>query len=150
MCRSEDTKVIDSRAAEDGRAIRRRRECIECGHRFTTYERAAYQRLVRKRGGQLEPFSPDKVRSGIEQALADRPVPTGTVEDLVTQAESLFGPETSVVAAGDIGDAVLQGLRAGDEVAYLRFASVYKEFSGASDFEREMAAMEDNAGGASS
>ncbi len=144
MCRSVDSKVIDSRAAEDGRAIRRRRECITCGHRFTTYERAAYQRLVRKRGGQLEPFSPDKVRSGIEQALADRSVADGTVEALVTQAEGLFGPETSVVSAAEIGDAVLAGLRAVDEVAYLRFASVYKEFSGASDFEREMAAMEDS------
>jgi transcriptional repressor NrdR len=143
MCRSVDTKVIDSRAAEEGRAIRRRRECLECGHRFTTYERAAYRPLVRKRGGHLEPFSPDKVRSGIEQALADRSVATGTVEALVTQAEDLFGPETSVVSAGDIGDAVLQGLRAVDEVAYLRFASVYKEFSGTGDFEREMAAMED-------
>ena len=143
MCRSAETKVIDSRAAEDGRAIRRRRECLECGHRFTTYERAAYQRLVRKREGDVEPFSPDKVRAGIERALADREVATGTVEALVTQAEALFGPETSVVAAAEIGDTVLVGLRAIDEVAYLRFASVYKEFSGASDFEREMAAMED-------
>ncbi len=144
MCRSVETKVIDSRAAEEGRAIRRRRQCIDCGHRFTTYERAAYQRLVRKRGGLVEPFSPDKVRAGIEQALADRPVATGTVETIVTQAEALFGPETSVVSAADIGDTVLHGLRAVDEVAYLRFASVYKEFSGASDFEREMAAMEDS------
>lgn len=144
MCRSADTKVIDSRAAEDGRSIRRRRECIDCAHRFTTYERAAYQPLVLKRDGRLEPFSPDKVRSGIEQALADRAVPTGTVETLVMQAEALFGPETSVVPAGEIGDAVLRGLREMDEVAYLRFASVYKDFSGAQDFEREMAAMEDS------
>jgi transcriptional repressor NrdR len=144
MCRSADTKVIDSRAAEDGRSIRRRRECIECAHRFTTYERAAYQPLVRKRDGRLEPFSPDKVRSGIEQALADRAVPTGTVETLVMQAEGLFGPETSVVSAAEIGDTVLRGLREMDEVAYLRFASVYKDFSGAQDFEREMAAMEDS------
>ena len=143
MCHSVDTKVIDSRAAEEGRSIRRRRECMECGHRFTTYERAAYQPLVRKRDGRLEPFSADKVRAGIEQALADRPVPAGTVETLVMGAESLFGPETTVVYAGEIGDAVLAGLRAVDEVAYLRFASVYKEFTGASDFEKEMAALED-------
>ena len=143
MCRSVENKVIDSRAAESGRAIRRRRQCLDCGHRFTTYERVAYQPLVRKRDGHLEPFSPDKVRAGIEQALADRQVPTGTVEALVTRAEALFDPETSVVSAGDIGDSVLQGLRAIDEVAYLRFASVYKDFTGASDFEREMAAMED-------
>ena len=142
MCHSADTKVIDSRSAEEGRSIRRRRECIACGYRFTTYERIAYQPLVRKRDGRLEPFSPDKVRSGIERALADREVPTGTVEAIVLSAENLFDPETAVVSAGDIGDAVLQGLRAVDEVAYLRFASVYKEFTGASDFEREMAAME--------
>lgn len=143
MCRSAETKVIDSRAADEGRSIRRRRQCLDCGHRFTTYERAAYQPLVRKREGQLEPFSPDKVRAGIEQALADRPVPTGTVEALVTEAESLFGPETTVISAGAIGDVVLAGLRAVDEVAYLRFASVYKDFSGAEDFEREMAALEE-------
>ncbi len=144
MCHSAETKVIDSRSAEEGRSIRRRRQCIDCGHRFTTYERAAYQPLVRKREGRLEPFLPDKVRAGIEQALADRSVPTGTVEALVVEAESLFGPETTVVAAGEIGDVVLAGLRAVDEVAYLRFASVYKEFSDAQDFEREMAAMEDS------
>ena len=143
MCHSEDTKVIDSRSAEEGRAIRRRRECIECGHRFTTHERATYQPLVQKRDGRLDPFSADKVRTGIEQALADRAVPGGTVEALVTQTESLFSPENAVVPAGQIGDTVLAGLRAVDEVAYLRFASVYKDFSGASDFEREMAAMEE-------
>ncbi|MCP4307006.1 MAG: transcriptional repressor NrdR [bacterium] len=143
MCRSIDTKVIDSRSAENGRSIRRRRECIECAHRFTTFERASYQPLVRKRDDRLEPFSADKVRAGIEQALADRPVPAGTVEALVLQAESLFGPETSVVSAAAIGDTVLAGLSATDEVAYLRFASVYKDFTGASDFEREMAAIKD-------
>ena len=143
MCRSVDTKVVDSRSAEEGRAIRRRRECTQCGHRFTTYERAAYQPLVRKRDGRLDPFSADKVRLGIEQALADRPVPADTVEALVTQAESLFSPEASIVSAREIGDIVLEGLRAIDEVAYLRFASVYKEFSETSDFEREMAAMEE-------
>ena len=143
MCHSVDTKVIDSRSAEEGRAIRRRRECLACNHRFTTFERATYQPLVRKRDGSLQPFSADKVRHGIEQALADRPVAPGTVEALVLEAESLFGPETTVVSAGEIGDTVLAGLRAVDEVAYLRFASVYKEFTGAVDFEREMAALEE-------
>ncbi len=143
MCHSVDTKVIDSRSAEEGRAIRRRRECLACNHRFTTFERAAYQPLVRKRDGRVEPFSPDKVRQGIEAAFADRPVPAGAVEAIVLAAESLFSPEMSVVSAAEIGDAVLARLRAADEVAYLRFASVYKEFTGAVDFEREMAALED-------
>lgn len=143
MCRSDDTRVVDSRSAEDGRAIRRRRECSACGHRFTTYERATYQPLVRKRDGRLEPFLSDKVRGGIEHAIADRQVPTETVEAIVTSTESLFDSETQVVSAAEIGDMVLSGLRAVDEVAYLRFASVYKEFTGAVDFEREMAALEE-------
>ncbi len=143
MCQSAETKVIDSRSAEDGRAIRRRRQCIICNHRFTTFERASYQPLVKKRDGRLEPFSADKVRSGIEQALADRPVPAGIVEALVLETENLFSPGTSIISAGDIGDTVLAGLRAVDEVAYLRFVSVYREFTGAGDFEREMAALEE-------
>jgi len=143
MCRSDETKVIDSRVAEDGMSIRRRRECIECGHRFTTFERAVYQQMVRKRDGRLETFSADKVRSGIEQALADRPVPPGLVEALVAGTENLFSPKNAIVAAAAIGDMVLEGLRAADEVAYLRFVSVYKDFTGADDFEREMAALED-------
>jgi transcriptional repressor NrdR len=143
VCQSEDTRVIDSRAAERGHSIRRRRECSQCGYRFTTYERASFEPVVVKRDGRREPFSAQKVRSGIEQALADRPVPPGTVEALVTSAEALFGPAAAEVAAADIGDKVLEGLRAVDEVAYLRFVSVYKDFSGASDFEREMAALEE-------
>lgn len=143
MCDSDETKVIDSRSAEEGRAIRRRRECLACNHRFTTYERISYQPLVHKRDGRVEPFSADKVRAGIEQALADRPVAAGTVEALVTETEDLFSPDRAVVPASEIGDTVLAGLGAADEVAYLRFASVYKEFTGAGDFEREMAALED-------
>jgi len=143
MCHSPDTRVIDSRSAEAGRAIRRRRACVPCGHRFTTFERATYQALVRKRDGRLEPFSADKVRNGIEQALADRPMAPGTVESIVLEAENLFSPETAIVSAAEIGDAVLAGLRAVDEVAYLRFVSVYREFTGAVDFEREMAALEE-------
>lgn len=143
MCGSDETKVIDSRSAEEGRAIRRRRECLVCSHRFTTYERISYQPLVRKRDGRLEPFSADKVRMGIEQALADRPVAAGTVEALVVRTEALFNPDRAVVPASEIGDTVLEGLGEVDEVAYLRFASVYKEFTGAVDFEREMAALEE-------
>lgn len=144
VCQSEDTRVIDSRAAEQGRSIRRRRECSQCGHRFTTYERASFEPQVLKRDGRREPFAAAKVRNGIEQALADRAVPPGTVEALVTETEALFGPATAEVSAAVIGDKVLEGLRAVDEVAYLRFASVYKDFTGARDFEREMAALEES------
>ncbi len=141
LCLTDDTRVIDSRPVDSGTAIRRRRECAECGHRFTTYERIAL--LVRKRDGRSEAFDPRKVRRGIERALADRPVGTGTIDAIVDRAEGLYTSGTGTVTASDIGDAVLLGLREVDEVAYLRFASVYKEFQGARDFEREAAALED-------
>jgi len=144
VCQSDDTRVIDSRAAEQGRSIRRRRECSRCGHRFTTYERATFEPIVIKRDGRREPFAAAKVRIGIEQALADRTVPPGTVEALVTETESLFSSATAEISAAAIGDKVLEGLREVDEVAYLRFASVYKDFTGARDFEREMAALEES------
>ena len=130
-CEHLDNRVIDSRLNKDATITRRRRECLACAHRFTTYERISYQPLVQKRDGRVEPFSADKVRAGIEQALVDRPVPAGTVEALVVAKESLFGPDRAVVSAREIGDTLLTGLGAVDEVAYLRFASVYKEFTGA-------------------
>ena len=142
VCAAEDTRVIDSRPAEAGSAIRRRRRCMTCEHRFTTYERSVPASQVRKRNGALQPFDPEKVRAGLESALADRPVPPDTVERLVARTEALFESMTAVTTE-DIGRVVLEGLREVDEVAYLRFASVYKEFQGASDFEREMAAMEE-------
>jgi len=124
--------------------IRRRRRCMTCQYRFTTYERAVPSAQVRKRSGAMQPFDPEKVRAGLESALADRPVPPDTVERLVARTEALF--ETlAAVTTEDIGRVVLQGLREVDEVGYLRFASVYKDFQGASDFEREMAAMEETA-----
>lgn len=92
----------------------------------------------------MQPFDPAKVRAGLESALADRPVPPDTVERLVARTEALF-ESLAVVSTEDIGRVVLEGLREVDEVAYLRFASVYKEFQGTSDFERELAAMEDTA-----
>lgn len=91
----------------------------------------------------MQPFDPEKVRAGLESALADRPVPPDTVELLVARTEALF-ETTSSITTEDVGRVVLDGLREVDEVAYLRFASVYKDFQGASDFEREMAAMEDS------
>jgi len=140
-CVADDTRVIDSRPADGGSAVRRRRRCETCSHRFTTYERYVPAAQVRKRSGAVQPFDPEKVRSGLESALADRPVPVDTVERLVARTEALFDSASSV-ATEEIGRVVLEGLREVDEVAYLRFASVYKDFQGASDFEREMAAME--------
>ncbi len=144
-CATPDTRVVDSRPADGGSAIRRRRHCTVCGRRFTTFERPAIVLQVRKRSGALEPFDAAKLRHGVERALADRPVPAGVVESLLSGIEQRvadLGPE---VPADEIGALVLDGLRVVDEVAYLRFASVYKEFTGASDFEREVAAMESDA-----
>ena len=144
LCTADDTRVIDSRPSDGGAAIRRRRQCIECGHRFTTYERAAVTITVVKRDGVLEPFDARKIRSGVESALADRPVPPDTIDRIVSRVEAMAAAGGSSISADEIGRVVLSGLREADEVAYLRFASVYKEFQGARDFEREMAALEDD------
>ncbi|HWB89154.1 MAG TPA: transcriptional regulator NrdR [Acidimicrobiia bacterium] len=141
-CGAADTRVIDSRPAENGASIRRRRECEVCGHRFTTYERLEPQLMVLKRSGRLEPYSPAKLASGISAALADRPVSGSDVEAVVDEIEdavALAGPQ---VTSEEIGRLVLDHLRELDEVAYLRYASVYKEFQGAADFEKEMAELE--------
>lgn len=142
FCRGDDTRVVDSRAAEAGSSIRRRRECATCGRRFTTYERAAIANMVRKRDGRIEPFDGHKLRRGVERALAGRPVPEGSVDRLVADLSAFVGAQGGEVSADELGDEVLLRLRDIDEVAYLRFASVYREFQGVRDFEREVAAME--------
>jgi len=142
FCGSAETRVVDSRPAEQGRAIRRRRECETCGDRFTTYERTESLLMVRKRSGRTEPFRTDKLRRGLESALADRPVGTGRLDELVDTIEAELRTVGTVVSSDEIGRQVLDRLRDLDEVAYLRFASVYKEFEGAQDFEREMATLE--------
>ena len=142
FCDAEDTRVVDSRPADAGRSVRRRRECVTCVNRFTTYERMEAVPVVRKRDGSLQPFDVNKVRGGLAQALADRQVTPGSIDALVRSIEHRvvdLGPE---ISSEQIGGLVLEGLRDLDEVAYLRFASVYKEFEGADDFEREMAALE--------
>lgn len=142
LCATEDTRVVDSRPSDGGSTIRRRRECTSCGHRFTTYERYAVSITVRKRNGSIEDFDAAKIRRGVESALADRPVPSDTIAKIVARVDAMAAAEGPEVEADAIGREVLAGLRDADEVAYLRFASVYKEFQGASDFEREMAALE--------
>ncbi|MFW2339500.1 MAG: transcriptional regulator NrdR [Acidimicrobiia bacterium] len=147
FCGSAETRVVDSRPAEQGRAIRRRRECESCGDRFTSYERIEALLMVRKRSGRAEPFRTDKLRRGLESALADRPVGSGTLDDLVDTIENELRSAGTVVSSDEIGKEVLGRLRELDQVAYLRFASVYKDFSGAEDFEREMAALEESGEG---
>jgi transcriptional repressor NrdR len=142
VCGAPSTRVIDSRPAEGGLSIRRRRECEGCGQRFTTYERMEPQLMVRKRNGRLEPFSAAKLAAGISAALADRPVSGSSIDRLVEEVEASFHGVGSQVSSEEIGREVLERLRALDEVGYLRFASVYKDFQGAADFEKEVAALE--------
>jgi transcriptional repressor NrdR len=142
VCGAPSTRVIDSRPAEGGLSIRRRRECEGCGQRFTTYERLEPQLMVRKRNGRLEPFSAAKLAAGIAAALADRPVSGSSIDRLVEEVEASCHGAGSQVSSEEIGRKVLERLRALDEVGYLRFASVYKDFQGAADFEKEVAALE--------
>lgn len=142
VCGAPSTRVIDSRPAETGQAIRRRRECEDCRHRFTTYERLEAQLVVRKRNGSLQPFSTAKLVAGISAALADRPVSGTSIERLAEEVESSLRKQGSQVSSEAIGVEVLQRLRSIDEVGYLRFASVYKDFQDAADFEKEVAALE--------
>lgn len=144
VCPSEDTKVVDSRMADEGSSIRRRRECPECGHRFTTYERVEEVPLVvvKTRGGR-EPFDRTKVVAGVMAAAKGRPI---TADDASALAESVE-EELRLSGGGEVpstrvGVAVLERLRTLDDVAYLRFASVYKNFDAAEDFRREVALLD--------
>lgn len=141
LCTTDDTRVVDSRSADEGRATRRRRACPRCGHRFTTFERPTTVVVV-KRDGRRQPFDASKVRMGVEITMADRPVPQDAIDDLVGTVERAAYTSQGSIHADEIGRLVLDGLRDIDEVGYLRFASVYKEFQKASDFEKEAAAFD--------
>lgn len=141
-CGGDETRVIDSRPAEQGSSIRRRRNCGACGHRFTTYERNAPVVLVKKRSGRLEPFIPEKLQRGVEAALAGRPVTATALAELLEELETAAASHVGPIPSDEIGRLVLDRLRILDEVAYLRFASVYKSFQDAEDFGREVAALE--------
>lgn len=138
-CSNLDDKVVDSRVADDGAAIRRRRECLACGRRYTTFERLEEQPLmVAKRSGAREPFTAAKLVAGMRAATKNRPVSVEQLEAVAHQLEETFRVEGTEVPSGRIGACVLERLRELDEVAYLRFASVYKGFEHVGDFEREL------------
>jgi transcriptional repressor NrdR len=139
ICSSFEDRVVDSRLADDGTAIRRRRECATCGRRFTTFERIEESALiVVKRSGDREPFDRTKVVAGVRAATKNRPVGEGAMEALAGEVEEAVRLEGPEVTSQRIGVAVLDRLRRLDEVAYLRFASVYKGFEDVGDFEREV------------
>lgn len=140
FCRHDDSRVIDSREADDGRAIRRRRACTECARRFSTVESAVL--MVSKRSGAMEPFSRDKVISGVRRACQGRPVDEDALALLAQQVEdSLRAAGAAEIPSQEVGLAILGPLRDLDEVAYLRFASVYRSYSSADDFLNEIVSL---------
>jgi transcriptional repressor NrdR len=138
-CHAEDTKVVDSRLAEEGAAVRRRRQCLSCAHRFTTFERVDEVPLVVvKADGRHEPFDRTKIVTGIAAATKGRGIEQATIDQIAVSIEDSVRLQGSEVSSAQIGLAVLDRLRTVDEVAYLRFASVYKNFDAAADFHREI------------
>lgn len=139
FCGSDDDRVVDSRVADDGTAIRRRRECVGCTQRFTTFERVEEVPLVVvKRDGSREPFDRRKLIDGVREACKNRPVTEEALESLCDAVEESLRLHPDAVSSEEIGRAVLERLRGLDEVGYVRFASVYKGFEGLGDFEREV------------
>jgi transcriptional repressor NrdR len=140
FCRHSDSRVIDSRTSDDGLSIRRRRQCPECGGRFSTTETASLS--VIKRSGVTEPFSREKVVLGVKKACQGRPVTDSDLAMLAqTVEETIRSTGASQIEANDIGLAILPPLRDLDEVAYLRFASVYQAFESLDDFETAIAQL---------
>jgi transcriptional repressor NrdR len=137
FCRHPDTKVIDSRSTDDGAAIRRRRSCSECGKRFTTQENVLV--MVAKRSGVTEPFSREKIIAGVRRACQGRPVDEDALAKLGQRVEEAIRSSGSAeIPSHEIGLAILGPLGELDEVAYLRFASVYRSFESLDDFAREI------------
>jgi transcriptional repressor NrdR len=139
-CKHAESRVIDSRTADDGAAIRRRRSCPACGRRFTTQETVIL--MVAKRSGATEPFAREKIVGGVRRACQGRPVTEDQLAILAQQVEDTIRARGSgEVASHDVGLAILGPLRELDEVAYLRFASVYRGFESLTDFEAEISAL---------
>jgi transcriptional repressor NrdR len=141
-CTSVENKVIDSRSADEGAAIRRRRECLGCERRFTTYERVEESPvIVIKRNGVRQPFDRAKVLSGLRSATKNLPIEDSILDNVATDVEESIRLEGPEVQSERVGLAVLERLRYVDAVAYIRFASVYKGFTDLNDFTREVKLM---------
>ncbi len=147
-CLAADTKVIDSREADEGASIRRRRSCVQCQHRFTTYERLEPAQvkdvplMVTKSDGSRQRFDRTKIAAGVAAAGKGRPITDEQVLALAQEVEDELRGLGAEITSGQVGRAVLERLRSLDEVVYLRFASVYKGFDAAADFQREVALLE--------
>jgi transcriptional repressor NrdR len=144
FCHHQDSRVIDSRTSDDGRAIRRRRQCQACGRRFSTLETASLS--VVKRSGAAEPFNRDKVAAGVKKACQGRPVTDDQIDRLAGGVEEkIRATGAAQIESLDIGLAILEPLKQLDEVAYLRFASVYQNFERLEDFEHAIAVLREDA-----
>ena len=139
-CGYTESKVIDSRSTDEGRTIRRRRECMQCGKRFTTYETIETTPvLVVKNGGNRQAFDPNKIKNGIIKACEKRPVSMYTIEKLVEDIKKqIYNSLEQEITSKQIGEMVMEGLRQIDEVAYVRYASVYRSFTDISSFMSEL------------
>lgn len=146
-CRLDNDRVIDSRASDDGFAIRRRRECLSCKRRYTTYERLEEMSLkVIKRNGDREPFRREKIRQGLASACWKRPISDEQIDSLVTSVENQIHDRfDSEIDSKALGEIVMQHLRQLDEVAFVRFASVYRQFKDVGDFVIELRSILDQA-----
>ena len=138
-CKNASTSVVDSRIAEDGRAVRRRRECDKCGHRLTTFERQEMSTLiVIKRDGTREPYSRSKIERGIWLACSKRPVSEEKINVMLNKLEEKWGANKKEVASSTIGHDVMCALKRLDDVAYIRFASVHRQFKDVEEFKEEV------------
>ena len=142
-CNCTESKVIDSRSADDDRTIRRRRECTGCGKRFTTYETIEVAPiLVVKSNGNRQSFDKDKIKRGIIKACEKRPVPIEKIDELVDEiAKQVYNSMEQEISSKEIGEMVMEGLKKLDEVAYVRYASVYRSFKDISSFMAELQSM---------
>jgi transcriptional repressor NrdR len=140
FCKADDTRVVDSRVAEDGAQVRRRRECEKCGARFTTFEKAQLSMpMILKRDGNPEPFDEEKLRRGLERALYKRPVGPDAVDRALENIQrKLRGSSERQVPSHRVGEWVMEELRDLDQVAYVRFASIYRQFQDANEFREEV------------
>ncbi|MHB1565319.1 MAG: transcriptional regulator NrdR [Acidiferrobacter sp.] len=146
FCFADDTRVIDSRLADDGDAVRRRRECVSCEERFTTFEHAELRLpQIIKSDGRREPFNEDKLRAGLQRALEKRPVDAGQVDGVVAFVRrALLASGEREIISRQIGEWVMEQLRGLDKVAYVRFASVYRSFQDLNAFREAMERLEED------
>lgn len=144
QCQFDDTKVLESRMSQDGRSVRRRRSCIQCNYRFTTYEKEEeFVFQIRKRDGRIEPYQREKAIRSIQLACQKRPVTIDQIEAMLLRLERKIQEEGErVIPSQKLGQLILQSLHDMDRVAYVRFASVYKDFQSPEQFVHELSALQ--------